>query len=313
MNKVITLTFDYEIYFKDNNVSFDEVLFNPTQRLLEIAKDTHSKFLFYIDIMCLLAFERECPDSEFIPKFIDQVKELEKQGMQIGFHFHPHWYDSRAENGSWSHSYNNWDYSQLIKNVGRDEAFKILQQAYARLSTIVANKVVIHRAGGLSISRSMKAYLDDLYRIGIHYDSSILPGRKYISPIQNYDFLNIEMGQKKKIGNINEVYISAIEKTLWGTILHIVSHILSRLSKKYPLKGTGASSQTDEYKSKVYCPKIDGVNHSFSFLLNYFTHRILKKNNKMIILAHPKSLTEKSFNLIEKYIAKNRDHFDFTT
>jgi len=312
--KKISITFDYEIYFKENFLSYDEILFDPTEKLLSLAKKYDAKFIFYIDIMCLMAFEREHADNSFVKRFKKQIRDISEAGMVIGFHFHPHWHDSKFSDDTWLHDYKNWDYSKLIESLGHEKAFSILKESYDYLEELSVSSIKIHRAGGLSLYNNQSVYLNDLKKCGVNIDSSILPGRRYLSKQQNYDYLNYSSDDIEKLENgMSELLIASVPKSIISSFYQVINKLVVKLHGKSALRGRGATSQCMEYKSKIYTVSFDRLNHSSLFLINHLTKTFLKNNEVMTILAHPKALTRESFRALEKYIKSNKKSYCFSS
>jgi hypothetical protein len=92
-------TVDYEIYGNGRG-SLRDLVYEPAEKLRAVFREHNARFVVFPDIA-----ELEMIDSLAADPFIGPVKEqlrgFHNQGLEIGLHIHPWWYNARRENGYW--------------------------------------------------------------------------------------------------------------------------------------------------------------------------------------------------------------------
>jgi len=313
------LTFDYELYFGNNYVSEEKVLFEPTNKILKIAKDLNIKLVFFIDIMSVLAYKKY-NQSDYVEQFTSQVKDMISLGHNVEFHFHPHWIDSVYENGKWQHKFENWSHSNLIDNLGKQKADSLFDKAYNLFIDMVGKQPICFRAGGYTVQPYEKELIKLLRKYDFKYDSSITPYKKFISDAQVFDFLECEEFNFWEINNntflkqgnnsIVEFPILSVKKDFDILIKYAILKLINKLDIEkgdFIKRGKGATLQPKEYKNHAILCSFDMILNKDKKIMKFIIKEYIKKfkQNDIVylnILSHPKAIFKESLEVMEWYI-----------
>jgi len=92
-------TLDYEIY-GDGTGSLKELIYEPGELLFQIFRKWNASCVVFVEAAELEKIHNERSDSA-IDLVTSQIREVYRQGFEIGLHLHPQWYKGRIENGAW--------------------------------------------------------------------------------------------------------------------------------------------------------------------------------------------------------------------
>lgn len=329
----ILLTFDYEVYFKENFSTFEEVLFSPTNELLNIGRKLKVPFTFFIDSMFYKCWSSPGFAPNWFAQFEYQVKSMVDMGHDTQFHFHPHWRDSEfVDDQKFISTFHNWDFGRVVENHGLEVAKKDLADAYEAFVYLTGKNALAHRAGGLSTSRNSHDYLQAIIELGCLIDSSVMPNKCLISDTQYYNYENSPAksywriteqqgfnAQSDSEAAIIELPMFSLPKTLLNSTI-VLPHKINRIKKKgaYSKKGLPAEIKIDKAIAKGFSLTFDNAYRGFEkeaisltklFMDNY-------KNDKVCfvtVLNHPKAFNRYSFDAILAYIRyfQNHKHVEF--
>jgi hypothetical protein len=323
----IFLTFDYELYFGENFLLEKEVLFEPTDKILEIAQKNNIKLVFFIDIMSIYAYKKNFTTHFYLDEFKKQVKKILRMGHNIEFHFHPHWIDSIYKNNKWNHQSKNWSYSNLIDNYGKKRADKVFDEGYNLFLDIVGKKPTCFRAGGYTIQPYEKELINLLKKYNFKCDSSITPYKKFISEAQMFNFLECENLNFWKISNntflkqgnenITEFPILSLKKDIKTLSRYIIPKIIHRLNNEkvnFKKRGRGITIKPKEYIDNSISFNFENVLNKDKTIIKFITNEYIRKfeNNNDVyinILNHPKAMFNNSFEIMDWYINYMKKNF----
>ena len=188
----INISFDHEIYFGENYVSEDDVLFAPTERLMDILVENGVSATFFTDVCSVFKYEK-LGFVEYPTKMAAQLKLLIANQQDVQLHVHSHWYNTEYKNKKWISD----DESYKIHSFGFDAkdsdvltANRIIKDGKNYLEKLLKTvddnyQCISYRAGGFCLQPEkelIKALVDN----GIIIDSSIVKHLK--SDIENHDF-----------------------------------------------------------------------------------------------------------------------------
>jgi hypothetical protein len=168
----IIFTVDYEIYGKGEG-SLRTLAFEPTERLRQVFSKWDARFVAFPDVAeleVIEAFEAD-PAIELIRK---QLKDIHREGFEIGLHIHPWWYNARREKGQWMIDLAEYN----LCTLPLDRINRIIDRAIAYIQELVESHDFIplsFRAGHLLFqpTRPLSKALADR---GIKLDSSVYRG-----------------------------------------------------------------------------------------------------------------------------------------
>jgi len=322
------LTFDYELYFGENYYSEDIVLFNPTDKLLEVLKKNNTKAIFFIDICSIYAYKKY-KKYDYIEKFINQMVKIKKYGHEIEMHFHPHWINSKYDNSKqeWIFDHKNYSYSNLIDNLGEKKANYFFLEVHSLFIDIIGYPPTAFRAGGYTIQPYEKDLISLLKKLNYKIDSSVTPYKKYISKAQFFDFLDCEElniwfisnNSFLKQGKIDflEMPISSVKKSFINLIPYALLKLINKTipNKIFNRRGIGASLELIEYKNDALTIAFDMSSQKDKKIIKYITSLYInkfKRNNTIYlnILSHPKAIFDESLDVMEWYINYMKENYD---
>ena len=190
----VAFTFDYELFFGENNGTVEEILFSPTEELLYLLDKYNIKATFFVDVLSVYMHNKYNLNN-YCEIFCKQIKKMIMKGHDVQLHIHSNWLMSKYKDGKWNFDLNSYrihtfgfddsaDWSvQKIVAWGKkflEDTLKPINQNY---------KCIAFRAGGYCIQPHR-----DLFKVllnnGIYIDSSVAIGQK-ASYINEYDFTRV--------------------------------------------------------------------------------------------------------------------------
>ncbi|MBN1479180.1 hypothetical protein EH223_15925 [candidate division KSB1 bacterium] len=96
---VCIFTIDYELYGNGDGNLYQQV-YEPAERLQQIFLSRNARFVTFVEVAELEIIEAHGTDSA-IDKVKKQLRDLYKNGFEIGLHVHPQWYNARYDQGHW--------------------------------------------------------------------------------------------------------------------------------------------------------------------------------------------------------------------
>ncbi|MFQ5512445.1 MAG: hypothetical protein ACE5EO_11425 [Candidatus Krumholzibacteriia bacterium] len=93
-------TADYEIYLGKNHLPLEDVLFEPTRKLLEVWGEFGVRGTLFPDI-CSVWRHRELAVPGYADEFENQIKDAAAAGHDVQLHLHPEWTVAEYRDGSW--------------------------------------------------------------------------------------------------------------------------------------------------------------------------------------------------------------------
>ena len=191
----VAITFDYELFFGENFGSYDDVLFEPSAKLLDLLDRHNTKATFFVDVLSVYMHEKYGL-TDYRDRFVSQIQDMVRRGHDVQLHIHSNWLKSTYADGKWLfdipsyriHSFgfdkNNETSVQSMIKWGKDFLTKTL--------TVIKPdyKCIAYRAGGYCIQPH-----GELFRVllenGIFVDSSV-PLRQSSTGANSYDFTDCE-------------------------------------------------------------------------------------------------------------------------
>ncbi len=315
--KNVLFTFDYELFLGKKSGSVYRCVIEPTRKLLNLFYDYNiSSAIFFVDTLWLFRLKKVTEESSIAKKDYEMVVEQLQQAVRLGHyvfpHLHPHWIDA-----TYLKEANQWqliNYSHYrMHNIDKNEREKWFNESVELLREIVGNNYIPvgYRAGGWSIQPFED--FDPLFqKHNVQCDFSVLPGSKYISPGQHYDFSDVKTTIPYTFstdvavpgnGRYTEFPISILQ-------LPSVKRLINRFYLKY-LWWSGSRSHGDGVGivSDIGPPTMDKGNEMVSVeLINEVKLslylKFLRKNDYMQFISHPKMLTQYNIDTFRNFIRK---------
>lgn len=338
----ICLTFDYELFLGENFYSETEILFQPTEKLLEVLRRQNITSTFFVDVCSVFQYKK-FGLVEYCHAFENQLLQMNKYHQDVQLHVHSNWLNSKCEDGKWKISPEGY----RIHTFGFDENSRLSAPAIIRegklyLERILKNqdknyKCIAYRAGGFCIQPEHEL-VSSLRNNQILIDSSVAIKMKN-SGEHFYDYTDIpneanwwfssEDGVKKAIEVPDEQ--SIFEVPVGSAKNSVLSRLFISKSKRI-IPGDRKSGLYIEHKYDIFNEKktrmIRHVLSSFNkysvLSLDFMHHELLFKHvteqykkydckNKDVFLSiilHPKLAADIHIHNMDCFISKLKLHSD---
>ena len=331
MQKIIVLTFDYELFFKKSG-TLQNCILKPVDVLLELFKKYQIKATFFIDVLYYLRLAENAETIEDSKLLKDQLQRLVLNGHRIELHLHPHWLDAKYENGYWLFpTYEHYQLQSLPQEKINDlfiSGKQILEDIAQKIDKTY--KVIAFRAGGFNIQPFDK-YIEAFKKCNLKIDSSVAPGSYNKSKyIHNFDFRNAPRKSyykfsndpiiEDKDGEFLEIPISVYKQSLFDFIYKkIHSKYCTNMKNQNNNKfGDGEGIDGSNGIQKLF-KKICTDSLAFNLEDRYLNcnHQLMINKINQIkapfvnFISHPKSLSQNSITCIKKLANYNFKFMNF--
>lgn len=187
----ICLTFDYELFFGENFGSPKEILFDPTEKLLEMLAQEGVSATFFADV-CSVAQNEKYNQTDYVDGFSKQIIRMHENHQDVQLHIHPHWLTSEFLENKWRFDSTHY----RLQSFGFDKSctqnvYSTIAQGKSYLESIIQKespdyRCIAYRAGGFTLqphAELVKALTDN----GICVDSSVAP-HLVSNGVNSYDY-----------------------------------------------------------------------------------------------------------------------------
>lgn len=319
----IFLTYDYELFFGESTGTVEKCLIEPTDRLLKLCKDFNIKMTFFVDVGYLIKldeFADKFPElMEDRKKVQNQINEIISSGNDIQLHIHPHWEKTYYNDGKW---YIVTDGAYKLDDFSDEEIHRIVKSYKKYIDDITGRKTTTFRAGGWCIQPFSR--LHQIFKeLEIKYDSSVFPGGKFSSKHYSFDFTNAPKKShyrfetdeclEQKDGFFTEYPISSMR---YSPLFYWRLYILGRLFPlQHKMLGDGSFLAQPGRKKSVLSNFTWNHVSSDGYYASKLEQCTLKFHEKgsseMVVIGHPKSMTNYSFRILEKFLESNHNKHRF--
>jgi hypothetical protein len=333
--KLLLITFDYELFLGEQSGSVQECLINPTNRLLECMSRHGLKSYFFVDTVYLLRLkemaERHPSSKTDLDLVISQLVQLVKSGHEIYPHIHPHWVDATYDSKA-----NQWNLGEkryyTFASITSEKQSSLFEQSVHIIQSILklANReqsVDSYRAGGWSIE-PFKQFRTCFLQYGIKNEFSVIPGKYQFSDAHSFDFrqapttkpvyrFDEDTCREVQQGPFTEWTISSITMNRFETWFDFkISGMLKRLGKRPSYHGKGVSSNIRD-EGDIYCkPNSKRIVASFEGLNPFTLEKYLfslRKADYFHFISHPKLITSYEIKMIDRLFGKLQKDLHFQT
>ncbi len=184
----LSLTFDYELFFGENNGNYDEVLFDYTYKLIDELEKKGVSATFFADV-CSIPIAKQYNQTVYTEGFTKQIQYMMLHGQDVQLHLHPHWYNSKWNGEQWE--FTNYGYRlHDFEKIGKIEQIVSDGIQFLNDSLKPVNKdyrCIAYRAGGFSFQPHQRI-ISVLYDNGIRVDSSVAPQLYADTDAHYYDY-----------------------------------------------------------------------------------------------------------------------------
>jgi hypothetical protein len=337
MKLKLFLTFDHELPLGGVRTSWNDALFEPTNKLYQLANELDVPVVLFTDVLCGLRFKEWDLNNFYLP-YIAQLHNALKLGNDVQLHLHPHWLTSRFEenrffpSGDFSLSNfadgnRNHSIGDIVK-MGVDFLQDNLKPSYPDY------KCIAFRAGGYNLGEGVSSGLiiEALRKNGIKFDSSISKGYYFKSAISEVNFSNMpeipnwylnEEGilGKPESNGILEIPIASIPKSPFEVPTMFK---MKKMANRAPANN---GFQIHEGKPAGYAHKFrqlfssrmlgfDNYTLSHEYLMKILDYNVRKYRNYDEVLlsvsGHPKSMGAYSFEMMKVFVNSVREKYPDT-
>jgi glycosyltransferase involved in cell wall biosynthesis len=177
-NLKLLLSFDHELHL-GGCTSYAADLFDPTDKLLDLASAVRVPITLFTDVCAALRFRQWDPEGYFAP-YRRQLQRAVAEGHDVQLHVHPHWLDSTFDKGRFVPA-STYALGSFIDRSWPDNIAGIIERGMALLDELCcerdpAYKCIAFRAGGYCLAPRTAAILSALYQHGIRIESSVAKG-----------------------------------------------------------------------------------------------------------------------------------------
>ena len=170
LNLIFTL--DYEIYGNGQG-SLRDLVYEPADRLLEIFRKFNARFVAFVEAAELEMIQARGTDPA-IDLIQQQIRDLYRDGFELGLHLHPQWYNGRYENGQWHLDYSEYNLCSLP--VERIKSIVDRSIGYFRKVLGASDFTPLSFRAGNWLFQPTKTAAGVLAERGIKVDSSVFKG-----------------------------------------------------------------------------------------------------------------------------------------
>ncbi len=308
----IHLSLDYELFLQDPGCDVATSLIKPTNRLNQILEKNLLKAIYFVDAGYISALDRQKSDFHSLQidydTLVNQLKDLEDYGHEIGLHIHPHWEDTFFDGKKWVVDLSRYK----LGDFHPERAADIFKQYHIVLQRHTNQKIVSYRAGGwclepFSYIRSAMRECDVCIDSTVYHD-----GRKQ-TDTHNYDFRGYPKKDIWRFENHPSVedkngFFIEIPSTSYR--LHPIVFwrlMLNAFIKK--LKKTGAGHgvkpSIKEVLSKLLFTSSEAVSIDSvksNGLMKAFKKAELRGQTRFCIIGHPKCFTEETYRNVNHFV-----------
>jgi len=165
-------TLDYEIYGNGEG-SLKELVYEPAEKMKNIFEKWNVRFSAFIEVAELEMIESKGTD-EAIDLVKHQLRDLFREGFELGLHIHPWWYNARNKDGKWILDFSEYNLCALpIERVNQIVNRSII---YFRKALDVADFTPICFRAGHLLFQPTRALSTAIAERGIKVDSSVYKG-----------------------------------------------------------------------------------------------------------------------------------------
>jgi hypothetical protein len=165
-------TLDYELYGSGSG-SLNELVYEPARRLIDLFNRFRKKFVTFVEACEFQQIERHRTDHAIFD-VQQQIRQLYKEGFEIGLHLHPQWANAKYEHGEWVLDYAEYN----LCTLPRPRIEEIVDNAIAYLQETLGDPGFVpfsFRAGNWLFQPSREA-AKVLAERGVQVDSSVYAG-----------------------------------------------------------------------------------------------------------------------------------------
>ena len=318
---VLAVSQDYELFFRKSG-SIEKCLFEPADLLVSFAAKHDIRITFFVDAGMLCRMQQLASSNASMARDLSRIRKhvasLFEKGHEIGLHIHPHWEDTRWNDGEWDFSATRYQ----LRDFARDEVGEIVSRYSAALNDLCNSTVGVFRAGGFCVE-PFDVLRGPLLDAGISVDSSVVPGARLRDPDKGFSFAR---APRRSWWHFDE---SPLRPASEGTFLeipitpvvlpvyHYWGRAVDRLLSRQPAGVIGDGSSKAIGKREILrrlagAGRVSELSIDVAKAGRLASRRVLRKKSKVWqIMGHPKLLGKSSLVALQEFIkAKEIQRFE---
>ena len=311
----ILFTLDYELFFGRVTGTPDGCLIYPTRVLTDLLDHYGCRLTLFVDAGYLVRLgQSELPmHKRQYERVCSQLVNLVNKGHDVQLHIHPHWEDSRWEQGQWKIDTTRY----RLHDFATPEMQDIARRYSSVLKLITGIAPVAFRAGGWCI-QPFQSISKALWDAGIRIDSTVYARGSSVNVGREFNFLRAPQRDHWRFeddplvatenGRFLEIPITAQRlsplfywRALWAKI--------ARNPEDLSLgDGQALGNSGEYYFRKLFIPEdavasIDGIRAS---TLDQAYEGAVRRGDQILnVMGHPKSLTRRSLSYLEAFLKEH--------
>lgn len=330
----LILSFDHELSLGGVS-SYSNNLFDPANRILELADKINVPITYFTDILCALKF-RDWDNSNFYKPYKKQIQQTLLAGHDVQLHLHPHWIDSTWEDGKFKPS-KAYGLGAFKNRQPPNNISGIVKQGADLLKEICSEvtpnyKCIAYRAGGYNFSPCTEDILEALYANGIRIDSSVAKGFHFASNISKVNYRQMPKAANwtiplngplsaESLQGLYEIPIASSPRNILNNIPFLIKRVLYK-NRSFDSGGWGVhvGNTSNLLKLKRLFPKTAWMVSFDDYAINNKDlHKILSyhlkkhKNENTIIastISHPKAMGPYNLKLMKEFVESVREKYE---
>ena len=313
----VYLTFDYELFHGKRLGSIKNCMIAPTNLIFDTLSKYDVKATFFVDSAFILKSKELGVNADGIQKIEEQIIKLNECGHSVQLHVHSHWINSdlcKVENFSFDSQ------TYKIQNFSADEIEYHMQENIDYLTSLCGKPPTIFRAGGWCV-QPFQPIKTILKKNKILTDSSVFVGGSNRSEIKGFDFslaprLTEWMFSDDPCcldpkGEFREIPISSFRIPRLFYWQQFFKRLLRNSEESF---GDGLAISPSKlqilrllFLRSTSCVSLDGqkyvfLDKNFEDLRNQYGEEA-----KMVIIGHPKAMTNNGLKAMEAFIERYSD------
>ncbi|UCG61286.1 MAG: hypothetical protein JSV52_13340 [Candidatus Zixiibacteriota bacterium] len=336
------ITADYEVFLGRNFLSYDEVLFKPSQQMMSVCEARSAPITFFADVCSVWAHRSHENLGDYVNSFESQLKLAVRNGHDVQLHLHPHWLKSTYTNGEWRISSDQMYLHELGFHEGQNSAGAVIDAGVRYLDDLLRPvkpdyRCHAFRAAGLALQPDGDKLVATLLRHGITVDASVAKNLRLRMDTVNIDysgmpeyanwFMNSSGGIRKPADDgLLEVPIATFQSGLATRLGFLIRRAMSVTMRR------GSSiSRTEKqtrlanlmsllhYNWRYVCTNAwflfscDTKGLTLKMLMdgidNYISRHGSQNTICLSMINHPKMMFQPQFDLLGNLIDRMRDKY----
>ncbi len=332
----LVLSFDHELSLGGVS-SYGRNLFDPCERLLDLAGELEVPICLFTDILAFVRFQ-EWGVAAFVDPYRRQLWRTLREGHEVELHIHPHWLETELHDGGFRHGkrYSLGDFSdarppQDVEGIIRVSVETLTHICREARPTYVCSAF---RAGGFCYGQDEASTIRSLYRHGIRVDSSIGKGMTFRGAAGSFDYRCMPLAANWFIGidgplncaaagGLLEVPIASKPRTCLNSVRYLVNRLVYR-SRAYDSGGKSLHEKRDGWVARI--PRLfrpsawllgfDYNTHTTRDLMSILQYHIQSHRQDGYVacsaIGHPKCMGAYQRQLLRSFVQCVRDEYGST-